>query len=382
MGSEQKIADVFSIYVNNDTIDDMNKTNLRSGLIMAPLIAIFEIVMIFLTSQNITSGGLPVRVSYLYCYITLLASTLIAFALLLCWRQITKHRRRLIWLAHIYSIIIIGWAVAITFLDVSRGGQLTVYLTVLVVLSCAFYLHPIAACLIFGGSTATLMALAYNYGEHTMEITINLLVFAVFMSLVSIMRYAGKKESVLREAVIVKQNKKLNDLNEKLTILSRTDTLTGLYNRWYYDETVPLIAEQCVQENYFMSALLLDIDSFKSINDTYGHKTGDICISIVAQIIQIHSSRFGGIAYRFGGEEFLIMLADCDSERAGELAENIRREVEARDIGNVEHSVTVSIGCYSGIPKDADTAESFVIKADHAMYRAKDNGKNTVVRDF
>ncbi len=381
MISGKSIADVFSIYVNDDTIDDMNRTNFRSGIIMSPLIAIFEIVMIIFTIKNISDGGEPVRYSYLYCYIFLLAATLGALTLLICWRQVGRHRRKLVWLAHIYAAIIIAWAVAITYLDLSRGGQLTVYLTIIVVLACAFFIHPIASCIIFGGGTATLMLLVYNSLGHSMDVTINVLVFAVFMFLVSIMRFIGKKASVIREALIVKQNKELNNLNEKLTVLSRTDMLTGLYNRWYYDETVPLIAEQCVSGKLPMTAVLLDIDGFKNINDTYGHKAGDVCISTVAQVIQLHSGRFDGIAYRFGGEEFLVMIPNCDISKAAEMAECIRKDVEARPMGCIEHPVTVSIGCHSSIPDDCSQAEGFVVKADHAMYRAKASGKNTVVLD-
>lgn len=377
-----KLNDVFALSKDHNTIDAMNRANILAGLIMTPLIALFEVIMIALTSKNIAEGGSPVRFIYLQCYVVLLVATLIGFTLLLVWRRHAgRHRRKLISLAHIYSAVILLWAVAITFLDVARGGQLTVYLTVLVVLACAFYLQPRAACLIFGGSAALLIALSYIYASHSLDIVINLLVFAVFMAIVAVVRYGSKKESMFQESVIVEQNKELNQLNEKLRVLSSTDMLTGLYNRRFYDESGTLLAEQCMQEGQEMAAILLDIDEFKKINDTYGHKTGDVCIRTVACIIADCARCYGGTAYRFGGEEFLAIVPDCGIDRAGELAESIRRAVEQTPVEGVEYAVTVSAGCYAKKPETGGEAEAFVNRADHAMYRAKANGRNAVVLD-
>lgn len=376
------IADAFAVCKDDNTIDEMNKVNIRAGLVMTPLIALFEIVMIIITGQNIASGGSPIRVSYMQCYITLLVATLVGFTLLMLWKKDpAKHRRGLMWLAHIYSALIMLWAVALTTLDVSRDGQLTVYLTVLVVLACAFYLHPWAVCLIFGGTTALLMVLLSFVTTHMLDIVINLLVFAVFMIIVSVVRYKGKKEGMFKETVIIEQNKELNGLNEQLRILSQTDMLTELYNRRYYEQTIPEIVKKCAQNAQELTAILFDIDEFKKINDTYGHKVGDACIHSVARILKDQAQRSGGTAYRFGGEEFLVIVPDCGTERGVLLAENIRKEVEATQIECVEYPVTVSAGCYSAKIESPAQAESFVNRADHAMYRAKAQGRNSVVAD-
>lgn len=375
------IRDIFAVSTKS-TADEMNRANIKAGLISTPLIALFEVVMIVITCRNIAVGASPVRVAYLQCYIVLLAATVISFALLMAWRRdIKKYRSALVWLAHIYAAVILLWAVAISFLDVGRGGSLTVYLTVLVVLACAFYLHPWAACGIFCGCTALLMVLVRTTTNHTLDITINLLVFGVFMLIVSIMRYGSKKESVFKETVIVKQNEELNQLNERLVVLSQTDMLTGLYNRRHYDEIVPGITGECARQGQEMAALMLDIDKFKKINDTYGHKTGDVCIRSVARIVLEQARKYGGTAYRFGGEEFLAVVPGCGTACAKELAEGIRGMVEATPMEGVEYPVTVSVGCYAGKPETEKDADIFVNRADRAMYCVKANGRNGVAVD-
>lgn len=379
MNQLKRIKDIFAISKDNNTIDEMNRVNVRAGLVMGPVVILFEVLMIVLTAGNIAAGGSPVRVTYMQCYVSLLVVTIISVTLLIVWRKnFEKHRFHLVRLTHIYSALIILWAVAITALDISRGGSLTVYLTVLVVLACAFYLHPWAACFIFIGSATLLMILAHIVADHTLDIMINLFVFVIFMSIASVVRYGGRKESVFKESVIVKQNQELNQLNEQLSILSRTDMLTKLYNRRYYDEAVPIIADECARNGEELAAVLLDIDEFKKINDTYGHKVGDECIRSVARIILNQSRKHLGTAYRFGGEEFLVVMPDCTLERAAELAENIRKEVEATPVEGVGYAVTISAGCYAGTPEAKSDAEAFVVHADHMMYRAKANGRNGV----
>ncbi len=358
-------------------IDEMSRINIQFGLITTPLIIIFEVIMIalYFGYQSTSEGREPYLVLYFFL---LIVSCVSLIAILFFRRSLPRYRKAILWLAHLYAAAVIIWSTALTFLDISHGGDVIVYLTILVVLSAAFYLYPWAAALILGGSGAMLILLT-NLFYPSMGITINLSVFTVFMVLVSMIRYATKKENICNERLVKEQNKELNRLNEQLNLLSKTDMLTKLHNRWHYDQISPQLLHHCVQGSHPLTAFLIDIDEFKKVNDTFGHKTGDESLCSVASIIDACSRRCGGTAFRFGGEEFLVLLPNCDQELAMQLAEEIRFSVEQATVRGVPYPITVSIGCFSDVPCDGDEVDRFVAYADQAMYRAKNSGKNRVV---
>jgi diguanylate cyclase (GGDEF)-like protein len=129
-----------------------------------------------------------------------------------------------------------------------------------------------------------------------------------------------------------------------------------------------------------LAVLMMDIDHFKKVNDTYGHPMGDQVLMEVARIIS-QSIRAGtDLLARYGGEEFVCMLADTDRERAGETAERIRESVAGKvfESGTVRFQVTMSIGA-AIYPLDSRHAREILEKADKALYRAKETGRNRLV---
>jgi diguanylate cyclase len=129
--------------------------------------------------------------------------------------------------------------------------------------------------------------------------------------------------------------------------------------------------------------LMLDIDHFKDFNDTHGHLAGDECLKMVAAIIQNALNRTSDMAFRYGGEEFTVLLPDTRLRGAFLVAEKIRRQTEAAhlpcDDRNV--SVTISIGLVSAIPSIGLRPEDLLARADAALYQAKQEGRNRVVVD-
>ncbi|MGR6838759.1 GGDEF domain-containing protein [Aliivibrio wodanis] len=122
------------------------------------------------------------------------------------------------------------------------------------------------------------------------------------------------------------------------------------------------------------STLLLDIDFFKSVNDTFGHQQGDIVIKAVAKTIEKHEGEHS-LCARYGGEEFIILLTDVDHHEALKIANRIRLDIEA--IKGLCRKVTVSIGVHTSV--NSLTLEQSIIYADTALYEAKGNGRNQVV---
>ncbi|MBE0490661.1 MAG: GGDEF domain-containing protein [Sulfurospirillum sp.] len=171
------------------------------------------------------------------------------------------------------------------------------------------------------------------------------------------------------------------NLTEILRISSTTDGLTGLYNRKYLDEYIDKATAQAKRSKTNFGVLMIDIDYFKMVNDTYGHDIGDEVIRVLSKIMQ-NSIRESDIAFRFGGEEFLILLHQCTSDKAEEIAQKIRTTFEQQSIkpANAQaFSKTLSIGV-SIFPDDADSLWKTIKYADISLYRAKESGRNKVVR--
>ena len=173
---------------------------------------------------------------------------------------------------------------------------------------------------------------------------------------------------------------RLEDANQQLEALSNTDQLTGLKNRRYFTKYYEEEFRRSIRNQQPISVVVLDIDHFKQVNDTYGHLAGDLCLKQVAEVISFHTQRPGDMAVRFGGEEFVIMLPDTDVEGAGKVSEYIREQVEKLDINadGTHFQVTISLGIASVIPSDSWTPEQLLGKADAALYQAKSNGRNRV----
>ncbi len=168
-------------------------------------------------------------------------------------------------------------------------------------------------------------------------------------------------------------------LRELLKSQATRDPLTNLFNRRYLDESLPRELYQAKRYMRDLSLLMIDIDHFKKINDTFGHKGGDKVLKGIANLLET-KSRKGDIVCRFGGEEFLIVLQETSSENALKRATQIKDEVSTLQfstIGEDLKHVTVSIGI-SSFPGDGDTMEDLILIADQSLYRAKANGRNRV----
>jgi diguanylate cyclase (GGDEF)-like protein len=156
--------------------------------------------------------------------------------------------------------------------------------------------------------------------------------------------------------------------------LSVTDALTGLLNRRYLQER---LAEEIIRSNrhgYPMSFMMIDVDHFKSYNDSYGHPEGDKALKIVGHVLK-ETLRGADVAARYGGEEFSILLPQTTSEEAQAIAERIRRNIEETDF--VNRKVTVSMGIAS-CSLELNSSDGVISAADKALYEAKRRGRNNV----
>lgn len=169
--------------------------------------------------------------------------------------------------------------------------------------------------------------------------------------------------------------------NEMLN-LSRTDGLTGLGTRRYFDEFLESEWRRCGRLRCPLSLILLDIDHFKLFNDTFGHIAGDECLKMIGQIFHAFARRPGDLSARYGGEEFAVILSNTPSKEAADIAKALLQAVRNRAIpfqtSPVLPVVTVSIGVATMVPQQAIDAAALIASADTLLYSAKKNGRNRI----
>jgi len=183
---------------------------------------------------------------------------------------------------------------------------------------------------------------------------------------------------------VLQLEKSLKDANEEIKILSITDTLTKCYNRTFMDEQLPKELKRAIRYNRPISLVMLDIDHFKRVNDTYGHQAGDeVLRELVRSINRSIRSDVDWVA-RYGGEEFLVVFPETDFERATVLAERLRKNISQKTVQIKEEEIRITAsfgvsGFTSSTPLKEISYEAMISLADESLYRAKEEGRNRVI---
>ena len=178
--------------------------------------------------------------------------------------------------------------------------------------------------------------------------------------------------------------KQLEASNRKLQKLSMLDGLTGIANRRHFDTTLDDELKNALSKQSALSLILIDIDYFKRFNDTYGHQGGDDCLTRVAKTLSGACKNAEDLAARYGGEEFVILLPDTNEDQAYIVAERIRKAVQDLCIehkaSDVTNCVTLSMGISTMLPSEKLKAQQLIERADKALYKAKEMGRNQSVK--
>lgn len=182
---------------------------------------------------------------------------------------------------------------------------------------------------------------------------------------------------------IIELERSLLKRNEEVLHLSVTDALTKVHNRSYFNTHCPAFITRAVRSGQPLSALICDVDHFKKVNDTYGHLAGDMVLQNFASCLKKQVRTDVDLLVRYGGEEFVVLLPDSNSQQAQEVGERMRQAVE-----NLSHrwegkqlTVTASFGVATYVPASHDeavTVEQLMIAADDCLYQAKGAGRNCV----
>jgi diguanylate cyclase (GGDEF)-like protein len=187
-------------------------------------------------------------------------------------------------------------------------------------------------------------------------------------------------ERQLRRSWLISLRDRLK--HDELDTLSRTDPLTGLGNRRKLDQHLLELWADAANASQPVCLLLLDVDHFKPYNDSYGHPAGDLCLKRIAALIcgELRSPK--DVAYRFGGEEFLVLLPDTCLTEGVRVSERIRQAVERSAIPHggspVARVLTISVGVAATVPAGAISPDELIMSADNALYAAKHHGRNQI----
>jgi len=167
---------------------------------------------------------------------------------------------------------------------------------------------------------------------------------------------------------------------EKAQQIANQDGLTGLANRRYLNQVLEQEIKRASRAKQPLTVIMVDIDYFKLFNDHYGHLAGDEVLQKVARLLQGTVNRAGDMVARYGGEEFCIILPNTEVAGGMEIAEGLRSAVRQAEIPHLHSAVsswvTISLGVSGSIPCASDSVESFIQRADSALYQAKANGRN------
>lgn len=190
--------------------------------------------------------------------------------------------------------------------------------------------------------------------------------------LVATLDYLQNVIKTLDEPKIIEEGK-----SDVLLETSTIDELTTLYLRDIFDITIEKRVDESKRLKSPLSLIMLDIDDFKVVNDTYGHQIGDNVLKKIGEIINL-SVRQMDMAARYGGEEFVILMPDTKLNTAVEIAQRLRKKIKNIQFG--DFSVTISLGV-SQLNNQVNSENKLIEKADHYLYQAKNNGKNRVESD-
>jgi len=182
-----------------------------------------------------------------------------------------------------------------------------------------------------------------------------------------------------RTADLVRANERLSTLNKELEEISITDGLTQVFNRQYFMERLRQEVKRASRYNTHVSLLMMDIDHFKTVNDTHGHQAGDTVLEGVACNIMERIREIDLFA-RYGGEEFCLIATAMDQAEAFQFADRLRELIEKQEFDHhgKKIKVTISIGVSAYEPSIKEKFEELIRRADEALYRAKGQGRNRV----
>ena len=354
----------------------------RNISIVVALIQLWMII-VFLVNRRLSVGNMR-YLGYFCLYVTLLVATCIA---IISYNYTVKNKKykAFFWVRRVYALVLCGWVMGITYLELSGGRGLSSYYYLIPTTAAMLLLNPLESVVVFGGAWCGL-AFIFFYLDVSSGSLFGNLMNSVFVTILSIfISYRYYKSSAVEycdRELIKHQYEEIQGKNNLLIELVQRDQLTCLYNRHYLNEYLYSFFTEAQEKHYYGVFIMIDIDFFKQYNDLYGHLQGDDCLKIIANILNDECEEAGASAIRYGGEEFLIVKMSEEEFDAKILTDKFSEALKLAQLYRADvdpYYVTVSMGVWSNNLSNVANIEQAIQYADKALYEAKESGRNRAV---
>lgn len=360
------------------------KKNCYYVMILSICLAVTEtLILIFGFINNYHKGTITVLLLIAYGVVIFTALTFLGISIHLR-KDVDKNYKTILILSIFYAFWMVIVCAVITNLDnlhEPNSNNIIVCLIAILGFSTIVYLpmpiYPILLVVNFLGLLLPdIFIKNLNYNVITY---INLTIFSITALVAISIQQVQIKRQVINQLTVVAQTEQLKVLNNQLLIQAKTDGLTNLYNRAYFNVRYKELWDLAVANNNYFSTCLIDIDNFKQINDTFGHLIGDKCLRKIASLIQEETDKIGGVCFRYGGEEFLIVCLKVNNNDMVKAMDTLRKRVNEISILEGRPNISITIGISETIAFQSLNCYQILSEADEALYYGKEHGKNTVV---
>lgn len=375
-----------------------NSSSVRAFMPIACILALFIMsVYSFGVHWEVYSFQLDYAIVYLALFIM---SFVFYFIVKHQAKDIDKNDKKILATVSVMTAFYMVWVSSLLFVNRNLEASIVIYTAVIVIITQGVYLAPkYSAWFVILSTTLFLITNFARNGIEDLdfEATVGIIILSFISFIVSYSRYCNRCRAVYNEILIVEQNKQLDEmvkeLQEQKDILEKTndelenayvrDSMTGLYNRWYWNKVFEEGFVRCKEAKDMTAIYMMDVDNFKNINDTKGHSMGDKCLIAIAEVLERETRDIANCnVYRMGGEEFVVFCEDIDKANAIKLADAILKNIQNIRIMGLDTMLTVSVGVHIQKVENRSDIEEFVVKADKAMYESKNTGKNKVTLSF
>ena len=367
--------------------DDATAVNLRRLRWLCPTIAALNAVEVIGLLWQAFNHALPSPLAQwnsaqtlinLGCGLLMLAAATLAQSL----RHAHRSRRARLLIVGVVAVLITS-VVLMVAIDQVITPNISPFLIACVLLSLVLYLRPMLAAGIYASAMLLFIFLIGWFPTSPTQMMLNQINgFAVCVLSWGLATAHWRKFTVIRllQEQLGKLQGDLQHKQKELERLTRLDGLTGLYNRNTFVELTRRELQRAQRQGSATSIMLLDLDHFKKVNDTWGHPAGDSVLRHVAALIN-GSIRSTDLAGRLGGEEFIILLPGSSAESSRKIAEKIRARLEATPARweSIQIPITASIGLSNTTAAENRDFDNLYNEADRALYVAKHRGRNQVI---
>jgi diguanylate cyclase (GGDEF)-like protein len=305
----------------------------------------------------------------IHYYVLLIGSSFMMYSI---FRYSKKHLYKRIyeWVVYIGLSGALLWGASLSILDLDSHATMTVYLTFVFITSFALIVRPDVSLFILTIVQSVFIIRLIPQASF-IAYSVNSTVFILFAWFVGRYQYYMICDRFKKDDIITEKNGVLAKQNVELVKLMMKDHLTGVYNRYSLDDILAKKWMEAYVHQTTIAVLMIDIDSFKKFNDTYGHIQGDNCLKSVSKILLSVSDRYDGYTFRYGGDEFCMIFSN--QKYIESIIDDINKSISEQEFKINEEVIPIrlSIGMFAEIPEKDNDQWCCIDRADQALYQEK-----------